>query len=361
LEDDDSMTSIIANAFKIPIKNKKDIYEKFLKLCRVPATYVEYLWSQGIYFIPIFYRHDRDKDYLAQLDYIDGIIMIGGTVYNSFPSNYKKQKKIDNDYNMLNLTYTDETTINKYPQVVTEIMERAVHINDVEKRTFVVMTTCESFMEFIIKYDHRINMYVVNNNSKQLPLYFTRNDPEIIEHSQLYNLFTEEERQIIEEKEVGFFFHNFGFHSPELYFYEEIAKMFWPVLSFKQVKNGKTYYFLAGVEAKNYPFIGFQNHFEKILYERYMNVKLQEWGSGVGQKIMGLVARWARDKKNDKSKKKDIKDLPDKYKCLSILGQEILLFQYVYMYDCKGIIAKNYKEAHHLDEQIKKVIEVKDD
>lgn len=38
-------------------------------------------------------------------------------------------------------------------------------------------------MEYIIKFDHRINMYVVNNNSKQLPLYFTRNDPEIAAHS----------------------------------------------------------------------------------------------------------------------------------------------------------------------------------
>lgn len=46
-----------------------------------------------------------------------------------------------------------------------------------------MMFTCESFMEYIIKFDHRINMYVVNNNSKQLPLYFTRNDPEIIARS----------------------------------------------------------------------------------------------------------------------------------------------------------------------------------
>lgn len=58
-----------------------------------------------------------------------------------------------------------------------------MEINDVEKRKFVMMFTCESFMEYIIKFDHRINMYVVNNNSKQLPLYFTRNDPEIVAHS----------------------------------------------------------------------------------------------------------------------------------------------------------------------------------
>ena len=125
------------------------------------------------------------------MDYIDGMILIGGTVYNSFPSNYKKQKKIDNDYSVLNLVYSEETVVNKYPQVVTQIVDRAMEINDVEKRKFVMMFTCESFMEYIIKFDHRINMYVVNNNSKQLPLYFTRNDPEIAAHSQLYNLFTE--------------------------------------------------------------------------------------------------------------------------------------------------------------------------
>ncbi len=109
------MTSIVANSFRIPIKSKKDIYDKFTKLCRVPATYVEYLWSMGIYFIPIFYWHDKNKDYLEQMDYIDGMILIGGTVYNSFPSNYKKQKKIDNDYSVLNLVYSEETVVNKYP------------------------------------------------------------------------------------------------------------------------------------------------------------------------------------------------------------------------------------------------------
>jgi hypothetical protein len=49
------------------------------------------------------------------MDYIDGMILIGGTVYNSFPSNYKKQKKIDNDYSVLNLVYSEETVVNKYP------------------------------------------------------------------------------------------------------------------------------------------------------------------------------------------------------------------------------------------------------
>lgn len=74
---------------------------------------------------------------------------------------------------------------------------------------------------------------------------------------------------------------------------------------------------------------------------------------------MGLIAKWARDKKLDQSKRKDIKDLPKKFRCNSTFGQEILLFQYVYMYDCYDTIAKNYKETHHLDEQIKKALDIK--
>lgn len=45
LEMDDSMTTYTARAFKITKYNKREIYEKFLSLCRVPATYIELLWS----------------------------------------------------------------------------------------------------------------------------------------------------------------------------------------------------------------------------------------------------------------------------------------------------------------------------
>ncbi len=45
LEMDDSMTTYTAKAFKITKYNKKEIYEKFLTLCRVPDTYIELLWS----------------------------------------------------------------------------------------------------------------------------------------------------------------------------------------------------------------------------------------------------------------------------------------------------------------------------
>ena len=61
--------------------------------------------------------------------------------------------------------YTPETTINKFPQVVTKIMAKARRIND-EGRVFVIYTTCESFMEFVIEVDHTMSMYVVNNNSQ---------------------------------------------------------------------------------------------------------------------------------------------------------------------------------------------------
>lgn len=63
----------------------------------------------------MFYRHEREDDYLTIMDFTDGMIMIGGTVYNRFPSNYYKDKDIDKVYTELELNYTDETNINRYP------------------------------------------------------------------------------------------------------------------------------------------------------------------------------------------------------------------------------------------------------
>lgn len=95
------MTTITANNFDINVTSKRDIYEKFTSLCRIPVNYVEFLYSQDILYIPIFYRLGLEKDpnkkdiFLEQMQYIDGLVMIGGTVYNHFPTNYEKQKTVD--------------------------------------------------------------------------------------------------------------------------------------------------------------------------------------------------------------------------------------------------------------------------
>lgn len=49
------------------------------------------------------------------MDYVDGLVLIGGTVYNRFPTNYANDKEIDHEYSELTLKYTPETTINKFP------------------------------------------------------------------------------------------------------------------------------------------------------------------------------------------------------------------------------------------------------
>jgi len=96
------------------------------------------------------------------------------------------------------------------------IIDKAKKIND-EGRRFVVYTTCESFMEFVIAADHDVNMYGVDNNSNQIKTYFTNNDPDLIAHSRLYNVFTAEERELMSKTNSAFFFHNFGFYSAEFY------------------------------------------------------------------------------------------------------------------------------------------------
>lgn len=211
-------------------------------------------------------------------------------------------------------------------------------------------------MQFIIVEDHRMPMYVIGNNGVQSELEFEEENPEIIQKSALYNAFTDAERAMMKTHKIAFFFHNFAFHSPEFEFYPKVAENYWPVLSFKKIKKGKTYFFSAGVESRKYPFIGFQFHPEKILYETYMNVELTEYGSLVNRKFISIATNWAKDKKNDTKKKKPVSELPDKFWCLSIFAQEILLFKYLYIYDCKHTIAKKYFQQHHIDVEIDKLI-----
>lgn len=90
LEMDDSMTTITANNFDIHIDSKKAIYDQFTSLCWIPINYIEFLYSQDIEFIPVFYRLGMEDVFIEQLKYIDGLVMIGGTVYNHFPTNYEK-------------------------------------------------------------------------------------------------------------------------------------------------------------------------------------------------------------------------------------------------------------------------------
>ncbi len=108
--------------------------------------------------------------------------MIGGTVYNHFPSNYEKQKRVDRDYQVLNLEISKEKDVRKYPQATVEIIAEAKKINESGRR-FVVYAVCESFMEAVISEGKDINMYVVNHNSEQDPVFFTEFDPEIREKS----------------------------------------------------------------------------------------------------------------------------------------------------------------------------------
>lgn len=55
------------------------------------------------------------------------------------------------------------------------------------------------------------------------------------------------------------------------------------------------------------------------------------------------------DKKSDTKKKLPMSQYPDKFKCRSILGHNVLLFRYIIAYDCKNILPKLYKETHFME------------
>lgn len=298
LEMDNSMTSMVANNFNIKIKSKQDIYDQFTSLCRIPVNYIEFLYSQGIQYIPIFYRLGKEDVFMEQLKYVDGLVMIGGTVYNHFPTNHTKQKKVDKQYTVLNLEITKEKEVRKYPQAVRMILKMAKQIND-HGRRFVLYAVCESFMEMVIAQEENINMYVVNNNSKQVPVYFTEFDEDLRRNSFVYNSFSQEERLQMTQNQTAFFFHNFAFYSADYYVLEGLKNDVWPILSFKRKIDNIVHEFSAGFEFKKYPFFGFQFHPEKILQETYLNAQLSGTIAPLNLRFAEILRMMAQYKKYD--------------------------------------------------------------
>ena len=50
-----------------------------------------------------------------------------------------------------------------------------------------------------------------------------------------------------------------------------------------------------------------------MLYEQYMRLNLNEYGSLVSQKYIKVAVDWSRHNKHDTKKKKPISELPDKF------------------------------------------------
>ena len=88
-------------------------------------------------------------------------------------------------------------------------------------------------MEIVISEAKDANMYVVNNNSNQIPVYITENNYEIKEKSIMYNHFTEQERKEFSLTKSAFFFHNFGFYTADFFAVPSLMASYWPIFSFK--------------------------------------------------------------------------------------------------------------------------------
>lgn len=75
-----------------------------------------------------------------------------------------------------------------------------------------------------------------------------------------------------------------------------------------------------------------------MLFESYMSAELDETTGRLSLKFAELLKKIASEKKLDTKKKKPLKDLPDRFRCTSFLGHEILLFEYMIGYDCQGVL-----------------------
>lgn len=69
-----------------------------------------------------------------------------------------------------------------------------------------------------------------------------------------------------------------------------------------------------------------------------MEAKLDPVVGPLNLRFAEILKKLASDKKKDTHKKLPISQLPEKFKCWSFMGQNVLLFRYIIAYDCKNVL-----------------------
>ena len=317
---------IEANLDLSKIKNiPEDKY--FESLCRIPTTYMKFLESKNIKFIPIFLNEYSNKIYLEQLDYLDGIVMTGGTItgiyLNKGKTDYETfEERPDSYSNYLNFTK--------------DVLDKAKKIND-SGRVFVVYGVCQSFYS-IVEIESGRDLYLskIYNNVFNRPIYFNYygnyNDG-----SGLKKFIGDDNISKFENGNNAFFFHNFGISLGEFVIKQSLIENYYPVAIYKIDPEKKPYEFVGAIENKKYPIFALQFHPEKILYETSSSMHISQNQDNLS--LSKLFVDYIYKKLESGARGAEIpNDILRKFSCPRFLMKDAGIFSSAYIYDCKNLI-----------------------
>ena len=312
---------------KIQIDPKKEEFELFKNLCRIPSTYIKFLESKNIKFMPIFFNNTKKKVYLEQMDFLDGILMTGGTI------KVKYLTKGTLDYR-----YINENPEFTYPYLIMtdEILKKAKEIND-SGRVFLIYGVCHSFYS-IIESEVKRKLYQpkISNNMFLKPIFFNFVG-DYNKGSQLKEFLGEKNVKKFETGNNAFFFHNYGVVLGDFVTNEKLINNYYPVAIFKMDETKMPYRFIAAIEHKRYPIFALQFHPEKILYETSPTMKITQTDENV--KMSKLFADFIYMQLEKGAEGAEIpENILRKFSCPRFLMKDAGIFSSAFIYDCDNIV-----------------------
>ena len=313
---------------KLQIDKSKEDFEAFKTLCRIPSTYIKFLELKNIKFIPIFFHNTSKKIYLEQMDYLDGIIMTGGTI----KVKYTKKGQLD-DY-----TYISENKDFTYPYLTmtNEILKKAKAFND-SGRVFVVYGVCHSFYSIIMSESDRDFYQPKISNNVFLREIFFDFVGNYNQGSKLKAFLGEENIRKFATGKNAFFFHNYGVPLGEFVVTEKLINNYFPVAIFKMDEKKKPYRFIAAIEHKKYPIFALQFHPEKILFETSPTMKITQTDENVA--LSKLFADFIFMELEKGALGKEIpSEILRKFSCPRFVMKDAGIFSSAFIYDCDNLV-----------------------
>lgn len=333
---DKMMEDIVTRMLKTESPDSPRYTDLVKSLCRIPSTYMKFLNIHGVKFIPIFYNNNDVNVYLDQMDHLDGVLFIGGTVYTKYEYVTGLNKKTE--YSVVKI---DTAPYNEYYDVVRKIVRRAEMIND-GGRKFLILGICVGFEGLLMsEAQFTPKMSYINNLNQQRTIYFDIPNMSNSE-SRIKRFLGPENTRLFAENASAYFFHNYGVSLDDFNSIPEISRNFMPVATFR-VDSAKTPLdFIAAYEHRKYPFFGLQFHPEKILFETHPSMS-NIVRNDITTKLSTLFSNFVYSELVNGAAGVPLSaESIKKYSCNRYLFTDFTIFHEAYVYDCLNFLSRNW-------------------
>ena len=333
---DHEMERVIREKLKSESEDSPRYTELLKSLCRIPSTYMKFLNLRGIKFMPIFYNNNDVNVYMEQMNYIDGVLLIGGTVYTNYQTIQPINEK--SDYRIFRL---EPSTYNEYYEAVNRIVKKAKEIND-GGRKFLILGICMGFEGLLMsETNFKPKLYFIKNNNYQRSINY---QIPIVNNSmsKLKQFIGPENSKLFAENNAAYFFHNYGVSLENFITDPEIYNKFMPVATFQVDNTKQPIDFVAAYEHRKYPFFGLQFHPEKILFETNPAMKNLVKNDLTSQLSTLYIDFIYSELQNGAAGNPVPQDYIKKYSCPRYPFIDLLIFHEVYVYDCLNFLNRNW-------------------